>query len=233
MTNKKSLRIKETCLVISNYKVCWDTNSKLAFISNNIPDYLDAEWLKTIDHVVLDGPWESQEYRRKGREFVVERVDYYRKELFPILNSALGLKYSEKTWGILLDSWLLHFLSVVYDRLNKLENAKEKLGNIFIKCPGEHPVSISTTMNFSGCCTKVATSSCHIFICSMLVEGAKSRRCKCRARAGRTRSAGCPSRRASDRLGPRAFRTRWEWSPQAHYDENRPTSKASGRPTRG
>ena len=154
MTNKKSLRTKETCLVINNYKVCWDTNSKLAFISNSIPDYLDAEWLKTIDHVVLDGPWESQEYRRKAREFAVERVACYRKELFPILNSAMGLEYSEKTWGILLDSWLLGFLSVVFDRLNKLENAKEKLGNIFIKCPGEHPVFITTSEDFSHCCNK-------------------------------------------------------------------------------
>ena len=37
--------------------------------------------------------------------------------------------------------------------LNKLENAKEKLIDIFIKCPDEHPVSISTTLDFSGYCS--------------------------------------------------------------------------------
>jgi hypothetical protein len=84
------------CLVVSNYKSCWDTNSKLAFISDSTPDYRDTEWLKTINHTILEGPWKSQEYQRKSQQFVVERVNRYRKELASVLNSALGIYYSEK-----------------------------------------------------------------------------------------------------------------------------------------
>jgi putative transferase (TIGR04331 family) len=142
------------CLVVSNCKSCWDTSSKLAFISDSTPDYFDADELKSINHIILDGPWKSQEYHCKSQQFVVERVTRYRKELASVLNSGLGIDYSEKAWGILLDSWLLHFASVVHDRVNKLKNAQEKLGDIFLKCLREDLQPMSTTLEFLTNCNK-------------------------------------------------------------------------------
>jgi putative transferase (TIGR04331 family) len=136
------------CLVVSSCKSCWDTNSKLAFISESTPDYRDTELLKTINYTILEGPWKSKEYRYKSQQFVVERVTRYRKELTPLLNSALGIDYSEKAWGFLLDSWLLNFTSVVHDRVNKLQNAQEKLGDIFLKRLREDPQPIYATADF-------------------------------------------------------------------------------------
>ena len=136
------------CLVVSNCKSCWDTSSKLAFISRSTPDYLDADEIKATNHIILDGPWNSKEYHRKSQQFVIERVARYRRELAAVLNPALGIDYSEKAWGILLDSWLLHFTSVVHDRVNKLKNAQEKLGDIFLKCLKEDPQPIYVTVNF-------------------------------------------------------------------------------------
>jgi putative transferase (TIGR04331 family) len=144
----------KNCLVVSNCKSCWDTSSKLAFISDSIPDYLDADELRSIDHIILDGPWKSKEYLLKSQQFVVDRVPRYRKELASILNSALDIDYSEKAWGILLDSWLLHFTSVVHDRVNKLRNAQDKLGDIFLKCLREDPQPMSTTLEFVRNCGK-------------------------------------------------------------------------------
>jgi hypothetical protein len=65
------------CLVVSNCKSCWDTSSKLAFISDSTPDYFDADELKSTDHIILDGPWKSVEYHYKSQRFVVERVTRY------------------------------------------------------------------------------------------------------------------------------------------------------------
>jgi putative transferase (TIGR04331 family) len=138
----------EICLVVSNCKSCWDTSSKLAFISNSTPDYFDADDLKSTNHIILDGPWKSQEYHLKCQQFVVERVTRYRKELAVILNSVLDIEYSEKAWGILLDSWLMHYTSVVHDRVNKLQNAQEKLGDIFLKCLREDSQPIYATIDF-------------------------------------------------------------------------------------
>jgi putative transferase (TIGR04331 family) len=137
------------CLVVSNCKNCWDTSSKLAFISESTPDYLDADEIRSTNHIILNGPWNSKEYHCKSQQFVIERVTRYRKELTSVLNSALGIDYSEKAWGILLDSWLLHFISVVHDRVNKLKNAQEKLGDIFLKCLKEDPEPIYGTLNFA------------------------------------------------------------------------------------
>jgi putative transferase (TIGR04331 family) len=142
------------CLVVSNCKSCWDTNSKLVFVSDSTPDYRDTEWLKTINHAILEGPWESKEYHYTSQQFVVERVTRYRKELASVLNSILGIDYSEKAWGILLDSWLLHFTSVVHDRVNKLQNAQEKLEDFFLKCLREDPQPVYTTLDFVGRCLK-------------------------------------------------------------------------------
>lgn len=138
----------KTCLIVSNCKSCWDTGSKLAFVSESTPDYLDTELIKTINYKILEGPWKSQEYRYKSQQFVVKRVTRYRKELTSVLNSALGIDYSEKAWGILLDSWLLNFTSVVHDRVNKLQNAQEKLGDIFLKRLREDPQPIYATVDF-------------------------------------------------------------------------------------
>ena len=138
----------EICLVVSNCKSCWDTNSKLAFISDSIPDYLDAQLLEATDPIILDGPWETREYRISCQRFVVERVARYRKELSSILNLALGIEYGQKAWGILLDSWLLHFTSVVYDRVNKLENAREQLGDVFLNCFKDDLPPVLTTREF-------------------------------------------------------------------------------------
>ncbi len=148
MRNKNPIMENGVCLAVSNCKSCWDTGSKLAFISNSIPDYLDAEWLKAIDHVVLNGPWESREYCLKNRQFVVARVIRYRKELLPILNSALGIDYGERAWGFLLDSWLMHFTSVIYDRVNKLENACSQLDNVYLICFREDIPLAQTTHDF-------------------------------------------------------------------------------------
>ena len=142
------------CLVVSNCKSCWDTSSKLAFISDSTPDYLDADELNSTNHIILDGPWGSKEYQWKSHQFVVARVTRYRKELAPILNSALGIDYNEKVWGILLDSWLMHFTSVVHDRVNKLRNAQEKLSDIYLKCFRENAQPISTTGEFVSNCNK-------------------------------------------------------------------------------
>ena len=144
----------KTCLVVSNCKACWDTSSKLAFISDSIPDYLDAKLLETTSHVILDGPWETQEYRIGSQQFVVERVERYRKELSGIMNSALDIDYGEKAWGVLLDSWLLHFTSVVYDRVNKLENARKQLGDVFLNCFKDDLPPVSTTHEFVRNCQK-------------------------------------------------------------------------------
>lgn len=142
------------CLAVSNCKEYWDTNSKLAFISDSIPDYHDAEELESINPIILNGPWKSREYRIKSHQFVVERVTRYRKELSSELNLGLNVSLGEKAWGILLDSWLLHFTSVIYDRVNKLENAKEQLGSVFLKCLKENNPSVLTTFDFVGSCNK-------------------------------------------------------------------------------
>jgi putative transferase (TIGR04331 family) len=148
MPNKKS-PTSGTCLAVSNCKSCWDTNhSKLAFISDSTPDYFDREWLKTIDHVVLEGPWCSREYVFKSEQFVIERVTRYRKELSSILNMALGLGYGERAWGFLLDSWLLHFTSVIYDRVHKLENARDQLGEVYLNSFRDDLPLVQTTESF-------------------------------------------------------------------------------------
>jgi putative transferase (TIGR04331 family) len=144
----------KTCLVVSNYKSCWDINSKLAFISKSVPDYLDTEWLKTINYSVLEGPWGSRDYRTKHQKFVVDRVVRYRKELSSVLNSALDIDSDERVWGILLDSWLLHFISIIYDRVNKLENAQKQLEGIFLKCPEGSARPAATTSDFLNSCVQ-------------------------------------------------------------------------------
>lgn len=143
------------CLVVTRLKNYRDTSDRLAFVSNSVPDYLEKKWLQTIDHIILDGPWKTLEYQDKALQHNIDRVLRYRNELSKTLNRLIDLDYSKRAWGFLLDSWLLVFISLIYDRVNKLENARQQLGgDVYLY---ENIVEIpifATTMDFLDYCTQ-------------------------------------------------------------------------------
>ena len=121
-----------TCLVVTRLKECLDASEHLVFISNSVPDYLDKEWLDSAEYDVLKGDWETDKYQNEAKNFAVTRLERYRSELGDLLNKKLNLNYDKKSLGILLDPWLLIFVAVVYDRVNKLENGMLKYSDAYI-----------------------------------------------------------------------------------------------------
>ena len=157
----------DVCLAVSRVKACWDTNAKIAFVSEGVVDFLDEEWLKTIDCHTINGPWATLNYQTDIYSFVIERLPRYRKELSIILNDIHGVNYGTKYWGFILDSWLLHFLTVIYDRVAKLENANKHLDNVYIRSLRMSEICFDTTKDFNIHCREEVFNQ---FLCAEIAS---------------------------------------------------------------
>jgi len=64
-------------------------------------------------------------------KLIFDKVSCYRLQLKEILADIHGISVSSKASAIMLDSWLLHFFSVIYDRSNRIAQANKKTSNSF------------------------------------------------------------------------------------------------------
>jgi putative transferase (TIGR04331 family) len=123
---------QKKCLIVSRLKEFWDVNAELIFIDESIPDFLERETLANQPYQILENIWCNLDYEKNSICFVQEKVDRYRKELTDILNHLHDVQESETYWGIILDSWLIHFLSVVHDRMNKVQFVMDRFPGVYI-----------------------------------------------------------------------------------------------------
>ena len=120
------------CLIVSRLKEYWDLDSELIFVDGNIPDYNERDWLAKKLHRVIENDSCGLSHEIEAINFIEKRSNRYRRELAAKLNKLHSVQEDENYWGILLDSWLINFLSVVYDKTHKLKRAVKNFPNAFI-----------------------------------------------------------------------------------------------------
>lgn len=121
------------CLVVSQLKDTWDLNAELIFINDSVVDFCCLDELKAINHLVLENQWDSLKYEVESVNFVENKVSRYRRELAVILNDIHNVRHEESYWKIILDAWLISFLSVALDRYNKVVFAQSLYPSAVIK----------------------------------------------------------------------------------------------------
>jgi len=143
----------KVCLVVSSDIKTWGVDGeKIAFVQDTVPDYSQADKLDEYDSIFIEGSWDTSEYRKKNKEFVKERVDQYRHDLYKLISEKLDLNVTEQGWRILFDAWAFHFVSIVYDRVNHLKNAKDQIHNSYIISNKQYEFDIKTVNDFIGLC---------------------------------------------------------------------------------
>lgn len=124
--SKRSLR-----LVVSRDAPDWDNPSESVYLTESIRSELYEGFSREINKNVLIVK-HKQSNKKSFDEFENCRVKRYRQELLEILNKVHHTSYSEEYWGILMNTWLLHFVSIVYDRTNKLSASVNQFDNLII-----------------------------------------------------------------------------------------------------
>jgi len=130
LTSKKDA---PKCLVVSQLRDTWDFSSGLIFINESVVDYCCLDEFESIEYSVLENCWNTLSYETDAAIIVEEKVNRYRKELAVILNSTHQVNNNESYWGVILDAWLINFLSVALDRFNKIAFANTLHPTAYIK----------------------------------------------------------------------------------------------------
>lgn len=79
--------------------------------------------LRQKEFTVLSTPWTSADDVTQAADYCQSVYEALLPKLAQNLNRIHGVSYSDKYWKILLGSWLLHFINVLYDRFTRMELA--------------------------------------------------------------------------------------------------------------
>jgi putative transferase (TIGR04331 family) len=124
--SKNSLR-----LIVSRDVPDWDNPFESVYLTESIRSELYEGFTREINQNVSIVK-HKQSHDKSFNEFENCRVKRYRQELIEILNKVHNTSYSDEYWGILMNTWLLHFVSIVYDRTNKLSASVNQFDNLVI-----------------------------------------------------------------------------------------------------
>ena len=114
------------CLATTAIAEFWDLNIRLLFlgpwclIDNNANKFIENK-----NYVIASSPWSSVE-KRKGASVYCYNIY---KEMIPLMSEKLNIihdvTYPVKYWRILVGPWLLHFISILFDRYKRIEKVFE------------------------------------------------------------------------------------------------------------
>lgn len=164
---------QKVCLVVTGDKSTWG-NGDVIFVSPNMVSHSERKKIG-ISSEIIQGPWNTVEYKSNHKEFVIRKIIKYRKEISTAIGKELNIKYSEREWRILLDSWIYHFVSIVYERINYINNAKQKVAEIYLSCGIDAEYKIDSTVDF---CTYSRTDGFNQYL---YCEAAKVLGIECRS----------------------------------------------------
>ncbi len=168
-------------------------------------------WCHTADELLSGGaPAESSHYHWDDRAKLARDYDYLEKiharaldALAPALNAHHGVTHSRRYWQILLDPWLMAWLSVSFDRWESLRLAFD--GDASFAITSEEPRDRSPPGDYSGFIDEVLANGWNDWMFSRIAEFQYAARCDVTA-SGRTAVTAPPPLRPTSRAGGLARR---------------------------
>jgi hypothetical protein len=128
MKKEKYNKRKKLCLVVTQGKDYYSKNKDNVFLKKKIFDSLSPFNINSkyqiIDNSIPDN------YIKKNILFVQKKLETYKKDLTKILNLYHKIENNDLYWGIILDSWLVHVISVIKIKADELLLLNKK--NIYI-----------------------------------------------------------------------------------------------------
>ncbi len=124
---------KKIFLATTSIEEFWDTSGTLLILGEWCRRYSRKEYLESLDTIALDPPYTDAEVPG-----IFSYVDDLYERTLPVLSGRLnvvhGVRHSEKYWRILVGTWLLHFIHVVYDRYLHITKALRSYPELTTLC---------------------------------------------------------------------------------------------------
>lgn len=119
---------KKSCLVVTESKDYYSKNKHNIFLKKKIFDSLNPFNINSKYQIINNSI--SNYYIKENILFVQKKLETYKKDLSKILNLYHKVEYNELYWGVILDSWLVHAISVIKIKADELLLLNKK--NIYI-----------------------------------------------------------------------------------------------------
>jgi putative transferase (TIGR04331 family) len=128
MTKQKYNKREKSCLVVTEGKDYYSKNKHNVFLKKKFFDSLSLFNIHS-EYQIIDNSI-SDNYIKKNILFVQKKLETYKKDLIKILNLYHKVENNELYWGIILDSWLVHAISVIKIKTDELLLLNKK--NLYI-----------------------------------------------------------------------------------------------------
>jgi len=101
----------------------WNKDEKILFLGEWCKLYDRKEELEKLDYETLDFEWNDLEKQKKAIIYCNDIYENILDELVVILNKYHNINEDKRYWRILLSSWLLPFIQIIYDKYTHIQNA--------------------------------------------------------------------------------------------------------------
>ena len=118
---------KDYYLATTAISEIWDFKKQIILLG---PWCLTGAEKTTINHLLLPSPWQPRIKIKEAADHCYRIYQEMLPDIALALNKIHGLSKPEIYWKILLGPWLMHFIGIVYDRQNSLENAMQLFPNL-------------------------------------------------------------------------------------------------------
>jgi len=161
---------QKTFLAVTSDKSTWG-GGNVVFMTEEIIDYKKRGVLLKNKNKVLDADWDCESYRKSQKIFLKTKIERYRKEISSKIEAQYNVNFTKLGWKNILDSWLYHFLTIVYDRINYIEYAKNNTKDLCIMGSGNPPSILKDTLEFVTKCREDDTFNQYLYSESAKIIG--------------------------------------------------------------
>jgi putative transferase (TIGR04331 family) len=110
----------------------WDKASKILFLGPwCIPDKICMESIDSTGNKMVPSPWYPPAKRIDAFNYCHSLYEMAITKLSLRLNKLHGVSYPDKYWRILIGPWLLHYITVLFDRYKRLKKALDTFPSFY------------------------------------------------------------------------------------------------------
>ena len=123
---------KSPCMLVTTaLENTWGNSENIIFLGEWCKKYERRHIFENRKHEILGFHWDDRGKLAKDYIYLENLHQLLLGSLTQALNNFHGVEYKQRYWQILLDPWLMAYVSVIFDRWESLRIAFEK--NIYLK----------------------------------------------------------------------------------------------------
>jgi putative transferase (TIGR04331 family) len=173
------MKRRQTLLVTTALEETWGKEENILFLGEWCKLYKRRDVWSQRDYETVSFHWDDREKLRKDYSYLESLHHTLLRCLVEALNKLHGVNHSVRYWQILLDPWLLSYLSVAFDRWECLRRAIEENSELQVISLQASDASLAQ-FSYSEFIDAVLSDEWNQYFCQRILENEYSGNCSIR-----------------------------------------------------